>query len=82
MQLALTHFHSAHAVCHTFCWQSGLPVCSVAGDSLTVGYGNLGNGTCRLVFPPVPHPDYEDATQAWGALAAEQLEADYQLICW
>ena len=30
----------------------------------------------------MPSPDYEDATQAWGILAANELVADYQLIAW
>ena len=30
----------------------------------------------------MPSPDYEDATQAWGILAANGLMADYQLIAW
>lgn len=30
----------------------------------------------------MPDPEYEDATQAWGILAANELVADYQLIAW
>ena len=30
----------------------------------------------------MPSPDYEDATRAWGILAAKELVADYQLIAW
>ena len=53
-----------------------------AGDSITNGYANLGNRSCQLLLPNVPSPDYEDATQAWGILAAIGLVADYQLIAW
>lgn len=58
-----------------------------AGDSFATGYGNTGeNGSCNLTactpYTCMPELESEDATLAWGPLAAGNLSADYQLIAW
>ena len=53
----------------------------VLGDSLTTGYGNLGvkgEGNAQGGNTPLK----EDATQSYGFLAAEKLNADCSIVAW
>ena len=53
----------------------------VLGDSLTTGYGNLGNssiGNAQGGNTPL----MQDATQSYGFLAAEALNADCSIVAW
>ena len=46
------------------------------GDSLTCGMGNIGVNSS-----PNPQPSpWEDATQSYGYMVAEQLDADYSIV--
>ncbi len=49
----------------------------VIGDSISCGFGNLGLSVNELF-----KPETEDGTKAYGALAADALNADYQCIAW
>lgn len=46
------------------------------GDSITCGYGNL----CRNGAENPGSPMYEDATQTYAVLAAQELGADFRLV--
>ena len=46
------------------------------GDSLTCGMGNIGVNSS----PNPQTPEWEDATQSYGYMIAEQLGADYSII--
>lgn len=49
----------------------------MVGDSITCGYGVLGDSaTCSF------SADTESATSAWGALAADELDAAHTAIAW
>lgn len=48
----------------------------VIGDSLTCGMGNLGDNGSSNPQTPI----WEDATQSYGYMLAEQLNADYSII--
>ena len=50
----------------------------VLGDSITVGFGNL----CDRETPNSGSAPYQDATQTYGFLAAEKLNADVSLVCY
>ncbi len=53
----------------------------VLGDSLTTGYGNLGTrneGNAQGGNTPLK----QDATQSYGFLAAEKLNADCNIVAW
>ena len=53
----------------------------VLGDSLTTGYGNLGvrsEGNAQGGNTPLK----QDATQSYGFLAAEKLNADCNIVAW
>lgn len=53
----------------------------VLGDSLTTGYGNLGDksiGNSQGGNTPL----MQDATQSYGFLAAEALDADCSIVAW
>ncbi|MBQ8743164.1 MAG: hypothetical protein IJZ03_07315 [Clostridia bacterium] len=50
----------------------------VLGDSITVGFGNL----CERDTPDSGSAPYQDATQTYGFLAAEKLNADVSLVCY
>lgn len=53
----------------------------VLGDSLTTGYGNLGvRGEGNAQGGNTPHK--EDATQSYGFLTAEALNADCNIVAW
>ena len=53
------------------------PRIEIVGDSITCGYGILGDGPeCHFSL------DTERATKAYGALAARKLAADLTTICW
>ena len=53
----------------------------VLGDSLTTGFGNLGvKGEGSAQGGNTPHK--EDATQTYGFIAAEQLNADCKIVAW
>ena len=58
-----------------------------AGDSFAAGYANLGgsdscNFTACTVYGCLPELDSQDATKAWGPMAALGLDADYELLAW
>ena len=53
-----------------------------AGDSFTTGWGNLGNGSCELLYTDFPYPKYQDASRTWGALTAAEFTADLELLAW
>jgi lysophospholipase L1-like esterase len=48
----------------------------VIGDSLTCGMGNIGENSS----PNPQTPIWEDATQSYGYMIAEDLDADYTII--
>lgn len=53
----------------------------VLGDSLTTGFGNLGvKGEGNAQGGNTPHK--EDATQTYGFIAAEELNADCTIVAW
>ena len=53
----------------------------VLGDSLTTGFGNLGvKGEGSAQGGNTPHK--EDATQTYGFIAAEELNADCKIVAW
>lgn len=49
----------------------------VIGDSISCGFGNLGTSVNDRFLA-----ETEDATRAYGALAADELKADYVCIAW
>ncbi|KAL4451810.1 hypothetical protein ABPG75_007472 [Micractinium tetrahymenae] len=48
------------------------------GDSLSNGYGNIGNSTCSKA----KNAEFENSLLAWPSLVAAALQADYQLVAW
>ncbi len=61
--------------------------CLCSGDSFASEYANTGgNSSCNKTactpYGCLPETDSQDATLAWGPLAAQNLSADYELIAW
>lgn len=64
---------------------------SGAGDSYTVGFGNVGGTTnCNATVCEIrrisgacyPELDSENAAISWGPLTAANFSADYQVLAW
>lgn len=47
------------------------------GDSISAGYGNLGN---PQISGPTTYLEYSDGTQTYAALTAEKLKADFSVV--
>ena len=63
----------------------------LAGDSYTVGFGNVGGTTnCNATVCEIhrisglcyPELDSQNAAISWGPLTAANFRADYQVIAW
>ncbi len=48
------------------------------GASTTAGYGNLGDSS--VSNSDAPKPQYQDVTQAFSYMTAEELDADYSIV--
>lgn len=76
-----------HLCNQAFSLESSLLRKVAAGDSFASGYANLGGNTsCNFTactdYGCLPELDSQDATKAWGPVAAATLQADYQLLAW